>query len=119
MTNAMTYKGYFARVDFDGRDNIFIGHVLGVDDKISFHGETVAELRQDFHAAIDHYLEDCKQTNRKPQKPASGKLMLRISPETHAVVGIAAAVSGESVNQWSEEVLGRAAREVLDRAAHA
>ncbi|WP_237576196.1 type II toxin-antitoxin system HicB family antitoxin [Mycetohabitans sp. B8] len=74
MTNAMTYKGYFARVDFDGRDNIFIGHVLGVDDKISFHGETVAELKQDFHAAIDHYLdlEDCKQTNRKPQKPASG-----------------------------------------------
>ncbi|RAD50557.1 toxin-antitoxin system HicB family antitoxin, partial [Burkholderia multivorans] len=22
MTNAMTYKGYYARVDFDGRDNI-------------------------------------------------------------------------------------------------
>ncbi|AGK49462.1 MULTISPECIES: type II toxin-antitoxin system HicB family antitoxin [Burkholderia] len=119
MTNAMTYKGYFARVDFDGRDKIFVGHVLGVDDKISFHGETVDELTADFHAAIDHYLEDCKHTNRKPQKPASGKLMLRINPEVHAVVGIAAAVSGESVNQWSEEVLGRAAREVLDRAAHA
>lgn len=119
MTNAMNYKGYFARVDFDGRDKIFVGHVLGVDDKISFHGETVDELTADFHAAIDHYLEDCKHTNRKPQKPASGKLMLRINPEVHAVVGIAAAVSGESVNQWSEEVLGRAAREVLDRAAHA
>ncbi|KDB08586.1 hypothetical protein LIG30_2385 [Burkholderia sp. lig30] len=55
----------------------------------------------------------------RPQKPASGKLMLRIDPDVHARVGIASAVSGESVNQWSEEVLGRAAREVLERAAHA
>jgi len=119
MTNAMTYKGYYARVDFDGRDNIFVGHVLGVDDKISFHGETVAELKEDFHAAVDHYLAECERMGRSPQKPASGKLMLRLNPETHAAVGVAAAVAGESVNQWSEEVLGRAAREVLERAAHA
>jgi predicted HicB family RNase H-like nuclease len=119
MTNAMTYKGYFARIDFDGRDNIFVGHVLGVDDKISFHGETVADLTRNFHVAVDHYLDECKRTNRKPQKPASGKVMLRLNPETHTAVSIAAAVAGESVNQWSEEVLGRAAREVLQRAAHA
>ncbi|WP_028223781.1 type II toxin-antitoxin system HicB family antitoxin [Paraburkholderia oxyphila] len=119
MSNAMTYKGYFARIDFDGRDNIFVGHVLGVDDRISFHGSTVDELTVDFHAAVDHYLTDCEQAGRKPQKPASGKLMLRIDPDVHARVGIAAAVSGESVNQWSEEVLGRAAREVLERADHA
>lgn len=119
MSNALSYKGYFARIDFDGRDNIFVGHVLGVDDKISFHGSTVDELMTDFHAAVDHYLTDCEQAGRKPQKPASGKLMLRIDPDVHARVGIAAAVSGESVNQWSEEVLGRAAREVLERAARA
>ena len=119
MTNAMNYKGYFARIDFDGRDNIFVGHVLGVDDKISFHGETVSKLIHDFHAAVNHYLSDCERTGRKPQKPASGKLMLRIDPDVHARIGIAAAVSGESINQWSEEVLGRAAREVLEQAAHA
>ncbi|SMF44946.1 HicB family protein [Trinickia caryophylli] len=45
--------------------------------------------------------------------------MLRIDPDVHAQVGIAAAVSGESTNQWSEEVLGRAAREVLEHATHA
>lgn len=117
MTNAMHYKGYFARVDFDGRDNIFVGHVLGVDDKISFHGETVADLTHDFHAAVDHYLAHCKETGRQPQKPASGKLMLRIDPDIHARVSIAAAAAGESINQWSEEVLGRAASEQL--AVHA
>ncbi|WP_250435801.1 type II toxin-antitoxin system HicB family antitoxin [Caballeronia sp. ATUFL_F2_KS9A] len=119
MSNAMTYKGYIARIDFDGRDSIFVGHVLGVDDKISFHGATVDELKSDFHAAVDHYLTDCEQSGRKPQKPASGKLMLRIDPEVHARVSIAAAVAGESVNQWSEEALARAASEVLERTATA
>ncbi|MBJ9968109.1 type II toxin-antitoxin system HicB family antitoxin [Burkholderia seminalis] len=118
MNNAMSYKGYFARIDFDGRDNIFVGHVLGVDDKISFHGETVDELTRDFHAAVDHYLDDCKRAGREPQKAASGKLMLRIDPNVHATVGIAAALLDESINQWSEEVLGRAAREVLERAGY-
>ncbi|KWE46227.1 antitoxin HicB [Burkholderia ubonensis] len=113
MTNAMNYKGYFARIEFDGRDSIFVGHVLGVDDKISFHGETVGDLIHDFHASVDHYLEDCRRAGRQPQKPASGKLMLRIDPEIHARIGIAAAVAGESINQWSEEVLGRAATEQL------
>ena len=119
MNNAMTYKGYFARIDFDGRDNIFVGHVLGVDDKISFHGETVDELTRDYHAAVDHYLDDCKRAGREPQKAASGKLMLRIDPAVHARVGIAAALQDESINQWSEEVLGRAAREVLEHAGYA
>nr|WP_246327074.1 type II toxin-antitoxin system HicB family antitoxin [Burkholderia guangdongensis] len=76
-------------------------------------------MTSDFHAAEDHYLSDCEQTGRKPQKPASGKLMLRIDPDVHARVGIAAAMSGESVNQWSEEVLGGAAREVPEHATHA
>ncbi|MCP2091079.1 UNVERIFIED_ORG: putative HicB family RNase H-like nuclease [Paraburkholderia sediminicola] len=107
--NSMTYKGYFARVEFDPRENIFVGHVLGVSDRISFHGETVTELTNEFHQAVDHYLEDCAKTGRDPQKPASGKLMLRIRPEVHAAVGIAAAATGKSINQWVDEVLERAA----------
>jgi len=55
----MTYKGYTARIEFDERDNIFVGRVLGVKAIIGFHGETVAELRADFEAAIDFMIEDC------------------------------------------------------------
>ena len=57
--NTMTYKGYTARIDFDERDSIFIGRVLGVRAIISFHGETVAERRAQFIAAVDDYLKDC------------------------------------------------------------
>ena len=57
--NTMTTKGYTARVDFDERDNIFVGRVLGVRDIISFHGETVDQLRGEFESAVQDYLADC------------------------------------------------------------
>jgi predicted HicB family RNase H-like nuclease len=109
MKNVMTYKGYIARIEFDSRDNIFTGKVLGIEDGITFHGTTVKELRIDFEAAINHYIADCVATGRKPFKPASGKLMLRVSPETHAKALTIAKASGKSLNQWAAEVLDKAA----------
>lgn len=53
--NTMTYKGYTARVEHDERDNIFAGRILGIRNIISFHGETVAELRAEFELAIKNY----------------------------------------------------------------
>ena len=109
MKNVMTYKRYMARIEFDQRDNIFTGKIVGIADSITFHGETVNELRADFQAAIDHYVTDCAATGRMPLKAASGKLMLRVSPETHAKALAMAKTSGKSLNQWAEEVLGKAA----------
>ena len=59
MKNVMTYKGYMARIEFDQRDNIFVGRIIGIVDSITFHGETVKQLKADFQAAIDHYIADC------------------------------------------------------------
>lgn len=107
--NAMTYKGYTARIEFDPRDEIFVGKILGITDGITFHGSTVAELTKSFHSAVNHYLADCKATMRTPQKPASGKLMLRIPPEVHTAASIAAQAAGKSLNQWAAEALQEAA----------
>jgi predicted HicB family RNase H-like nuclease len=41
----------------------------------------------------------------KPQKPYSGKLMLRITPEIHAKVARVAQASGKSINAWVSDVL--------------
>jgi len=109
MKNVMTYKGYTARIEFDQRDDIFTGKIVGIADSITFHGETVKKLRTDFEAAIDHYLADCEATGRKPLKAASGKLMLRVSPEVHARAIATAKTAGKSLNQWAEEVMDKAA----------
>ena len=76
--NTMRYKNYTACVEFDERDNIFIGRVLGVRSIISFHGATVAGLRREFKTAIDEFVRDCEERGVKPEKPASGKVLLRI-----------------------------------------
>lgn len=106
--NSMTYKGYHAKINFDERDGIFWGKVIGIRDSITFEGETVAQLTEDFHDAIDHYLSDCKQQGRTPDKPYSGKLTLRISPDTHAEIAVAAAHTGKSLNKWIADALDRA-----------
>jgi predicted HicB family RNase H-like nuclease len=108
MNNALTYKGYTAKVSFDPRDNIFWGKVLAITDSITFEGETVAELTLDFHNAIDSYIKDGSNTGRKAQKPASGKLMLRVPPELHGQALIAAQADGKSLNQWATEILKEA-----------
>jgi predicted HicB family RNase H-like nuclease len=108
--NTMTYKGYTARVEFDERDGIFVGRVLGLRTIISFHGETVKELRGAFAAAVDEFVADCKENGLRPEKPASGKLMLRVPPEVHGAALVAAQAAGKSLNQWASEVLEEAAQ---------
>jgi len=105
--NTMTYQGYTARIEFDERDAIFWGKVLGIKDSITFEGETVAQLIQDFHNAIDFYLADCAAIGKDPQKPASGKLMLRVPPELHAAALVKAQAVGKSLNQWAIDALSR------------
>lgn len=106
--NTMIYKGYTARVEYDDRDNIFVGRILGIRSIISFHGETVAELKAEFQHAIKDYLADCKREGVHPEKPASGKLLLRVPPEIHGRALIAAQAAGKSLNQWATEVLQHA-----------
>ena len=112
MNSTLTHKGLTARVEFDADDGIFWGKVLGLPDQISitFEGQTVAELRQDFQRAVDFYLEECVRTGVEPIKPASGKLMLRVPPEVHSAAVTAAKAAGTSLNQWAAKVLGEAAR---------
>lgn len=106
--NTMSHKGYTARVEYDERDNIFVGRILGIRSIISFHGETVAELRSEFEQAIEEYLADCKKEGVQPEKPASGKLLLRVPPEVHGRALVAAQAAGKSLNQWATEVLQHA-----------
>ena len=55
----MVYKGYRGLIELDERDHIFRGKVAGIEDSITFRGETVEEPRVDFEAAVDHYIADC------------------------------------------------------------
>lgn len=107
----MTYKGYTARIEYSDEDECFVGHMAGIADIVGFHAETVSELRAAFEEAVEDYIESCERIGRSPQKPYSGKLMLRVSPDLHAKASLAAHISGKSLNQWASEALERAVQE--------
>ncbi len=104
----MKYKGYCARIEYSDEDSCFVGHIAGIRDVVGFHGEAVTELKAAFEEAVSDYLETCKKVGKQPQKPYSGKLMLRIPPKVHAAVAQAAEVSGKSINQWAADLLDQA-----------
>ena len=107
--NSMSYRGYTARMEFDPDDKIIVGRVLDIDDIITFHGASVAEFEAALHSAVDSYIAACDQLGQAPDKPASGKLMLRVDPAVHAAAVKASARSGQSLNKWAEQVLREAA----------
>lgn len=106
--STMTYRGYAARIEYSDEDGCFIGHIAGIKDIIGFHAESVKELRAAFEEAVNDYLATCEKSGRAPQKPYSGKLMLRVPPEVHARAAMMAEAHGMSLNQWAAEVLSRA-----------
>ena len=107
--NTMTYKGYTARIEFDERDDLIVGHVIGLPDteRISFEGESIQAAREDFHNAIDFYLAECAEAGKTPKQPASGRFMLRLPPSLHANLAAYAKAQGTSLNALAERVLRR------------
>lgn len=110
MTNTMQYRGYVASMIFDAEDKVIVGRVLDVDDIITFHGDSIREFESNFHTVLDDYITACEKLGAAPEKPASGKLMLRVSPTVHAAALKAAARKGVSLNKWAEQALSTASR---------
>ena len=108
MTNTMSYKGYSARVEYDDEDGIFVGRIAGIRDGVGFHADSVSELKEAFHEAVEDYLETCASIGKEPQKAFSGQMMFRVSPDLHRKAAVAAELAGKSLNQWAEDVLSRA-----------
>jgi predicted HicB family RNase H-like nuclease len=106
----MTYKSYTARVEYDDRDDVFVGRVLGLQSILSFEGNSVEALKTAFEEAVNDYLQECQEKGLPPEKPASGKLLLRLAPELHGQAMVAAKAAGKSLNQWVAETLHRAVR---------
>ncbi len=104
----LKYKGYAGHVEYDDEARIFHGEVLDLRDVITFQGKNVEELEKAFRESIDDYLEFCEQRGEEPDKPFSGRLMLRLPPNLHRKAYVSAVREGKSLNQWIAERLEQA-----------
>jgi len=101
----LKYRGYTGCVEFDDEAGLLHGEVLDTRDVITFQGKTVEELRRAFRDSIDDYLQFCAERNEKPDKPFSGKFVVRLPSKLHHRAYIKAAEQGKSLNQFVVESL--------------
>jgi predicted HicB family RNase H-like nuclease len=109
MNEVLKYKGYHGSTEYSLEDDCLFGKLLGINDVITYEGNSVKEIKAAFKDSVDDYLAFCKETGKEPNKPYSGKVMFRIDPQVHAKAALAAQLKGISLNQWAEEVLREAA----------
>jgi predicted HicB family RNase H-like nuclease len=104
----MKYKGYRASVKYDDEAGVFHGEVVDTRDVIFFEATSVEDLNSEFRFSIDDYLAMCAEKGESPDKPFSGRIPLRISPEIHREATANAAAEGKSLNAWLAETIQKA-----------
>lgn len=109
----MQYKGYAGRVEFDEDSEIFHGEVIGIRDVVTFQGKSVKEIKKSFHDSVDDYLAFCKKRAEEPDKPFTGKFVVRLTPEQHRKVYLVSKIQGTSLNHWVSHVLEKAAEDQM------
>ena len=108
MNNTMIYKGYIGSVEFSEEDCIFYGSLQGIKSLVDYDGATAKELIEDFHNAVDNYLEVCTAEGVEPERPYKGSFNIRISPDLHKKAAIYAINHNVSLNSVVEQALQKA-----------
>lgn len=105
--NVMTVDGYNAKIEYDPDIDMFRGEILGLTGGADFYGRTPNELKAEFRKSLTVFLEVCKEKGIEPRRNYSGKFNLRISPELHERLAIAAQAEGKSINTLAQEALAQ------------
>ena len=106
MSNLLSYKNYNGTVEYSKEDECLFGKVVGIKSLLSYEGDSVKELEQNFHNIIDEYLADCEERSVEPERPYKGSFNVRISPELHRNIAVYAIEHGKSLNAAVEEAIG-------------
>ena len=103
--NTMELDGYTAVIRYNPETDSFRGEIQGLNGGADFYGHSPDELRHEFRASLDFFLETCAKHGIEPRKTASGKFMVRLSPELHDQAATAATAAGISLNAWVERAI--------------
>lgn len=107
--NTLRYKNYLGAFAYDEEADLFHGRVLGLRDVVTFEGRSIDELKTALADSVEDYLDFCKSLGKQPEKPLSGRFLVRVDPDLHRSIAVAASREGKSLNVWVKDVLGSAA----------
>lgn len=103
--NTLRYKGFIGSVNFSEEDSVFFGKIEGINGMVNFEGQSVQELTEAFHGAVDDYLAYCEEEGVQPHKSYSGSLNVRLTPEIHSHIAMLAQRAGISINAFIKQAL--------------
>ena len=103
--NTMAYKGYIGSVNYSDKDQVFFGKIEGINGLVNFEGESVKELTEAFHEAVDDYLAYCQDEGIEPDKSYTGVLNVRLTPAIHRQIAMLALQAGLSINAYIKDAL--------------
>jgi predicted HicB family RNase H-like nuclease len=106
----LSYKDYCAIIQFDADDETFYGQIHGINDLVTFEGQSVKQLKTAFKEAVLEYLETCKKLNKEPNKTYKGNLNIRINPLLHSTAAALAERKNISLNAFIGKALEFAIR---------
>lgn len=107
MKSILEYKGYHTKVEFDSEALVVRGKIEGIKDLVNFESADLSLVEKEFHAAVDDYLEFCKEIGKEPDKEYKGTFNVRISPELHKKLVIVAMKNGDTLNATVEKAIRR------------
>ena len=105
MKDILKYKDFIGSVHFNADDEIFFGKIEGINDLISFEGESVKELLSSFREAVDDYINICKLNKKPIYKSYKGSFNIRISPSLHRKAVEKALSLGIPLNQLVQKAI--------------
>lgn len=100
MRNRLTYKDFIGSVQYSGADEVFFGKIEGINDLVTFEGDSVRGLKLAFQEAVDDYLQLCKETGKEVFRSFKGSFNVRLDSQLHAQLFERASLQGVSLNQY-------------------
>lgn len=105
LNNVLEYKGYHTRIEFDSISKVLHGKIEGITDLVTFESESVSEIENEFHKAVDDYLIFCENIGQEPNKEYKGSFNIRITPELHRKLVEVSFFNDESLNSSVEKAI--------------
>lgn len=118
MNDIFEYAGYIGSTEVDSENDVLFGRLLYIRDVIGYHGNSVSELRAAFREAVDDYLATCEEEGTEADKPCKGSFNVRIGPERHRRVAVAARVAGVGLNEFIAQAIDSALEPKTTKIVH-
>jgi predicted HicB family RNase H-like nuclease len=107
MNNTISYKGFIGSVNYDFKKDLIYGKIEHIQDVVKYKTEFAADVKKVFIKAVNKYIRDCKQSNKRIVKTYNGRFKLYIPTTLHQSAFSYAIAKGISLNQLVQKAIER------------